>query len=69
VYRWSSNETKKSVRFPDGFSMSQFTMEGYRIFEKNSSYETGLYACKLKEIIVYPPIKRHSLLDALLDEF
>ena len=43
VYRWSSNVTKKSVQFPEGFSMSQFTLEGYRTFEKNSSYETGLY--------------------------
>lgn len=42
VYRWSSNETEKSVRFPKDFSMSQFTLENYRIFEKNSSYETGL---------------------------
>ena len=25
--------------------MSQFTLEGYQIFEKNSSYETGVATC------------------------
>ena len=50
MYRWSSNETENSVRFPNDFSMSQFTLEGYRIFEKNSSYETGSFRFQIREI-------------------
>ncbi|XP_028408037.1 glycine receptor subunit alpha-4-like [Dendronephthya gigantea] len=50
VYRWSSSEAKDSVKFPEDFSMSQFTLEGYRVFEKNSSYETGDYSGVIIEL-------------------
>lgn len=45
VYKWSSNVARQAVRFPEGFTLSQFTLENYRVFEKNSSYETGNIDC------------------------